>query len=75
MFEDYYMPQFDMDYFNSPAFQRCIASAVQQYSPQPVEPVYYAPEPVYYAPEPVYYAPPPAPEITAGIGDIPQYMV
>jgi hypothetical protein len=68
MFEDYYMPQFDMDYFNSPAFQRGIASAVQQYSPQPVEPV-------YYAPEPVYYAPPPAPEITAGIGDIPQYMV
>jgi hypothetical protein len=68
MFEDYYMPQFDMDYFNSPAFQQAIASAVQQYSPAPVEPV-------YYAPEPVYYAPPPAPEITAGIGDIPQYMV
>lgn len=68
MFEDYYMPEFDADYFNSPAFQRGIAAAVQQYSPQPAEPV-------YYAPEPVYYAPPPAPEITAGIGDIPQYMV
>ena len=62
------MEGFGADYFNSPAFQRGIASAVQQYSPQPVEPV-------YYAPEPVYYAPPPAPEITAGIGDIPQYMV
>ncbi len=68
MFEDFYMPQFDADYFNSPAFQQAIAAAVQQYSPAPVEPVYYAPEPVYYAPEP-------APEITAGIGDIPQYMV
>jgi hypothetical protein len=53
MFEDYYMPEFDVDYFNSPAFQRAIASAVEQYSPTPVEPVYYAPEPVYYAPEPV----------------------
>jgi hypothetical protein len=68
VFEDFYMPQFDADYFNSPAFQQAIAAAVQQYSPAPVEPV-------YYAPEPVYYAPPPAPEITAGIGDIPQYMV
>jgi len=73
MFEDYYMPEFDADYFNSPAFQQAIAAAVQQYSPAPVEPVYYAPPPAptYYAPEPVYYAP----EITAGIGDIPQYMV
>jgi hypothetical protein len=74
MFEDYYQPQFDADYFNSPAFQRAIASAVEQYSPAPVEPVYYAPEPVYYAPEPVsgigrggeydYYQP--------GIGYIPE---
>ena len=74
MFEDYYMPEFDADYFNSPAFQRAIASAVEQYSPAPVEPVYYAPEPVYYAPEPVagigrggeydYYQP--------GIGYIPE---
>lgn len=57
MFEDYYMPEFDADYFNSPAFQRGIAAAVQQYSPQPAEPVYYAPqpEPVYYAPEPAIY--------------------
>ena len=55
MFEDYYQPEFDADYFNSPAFQRAIAAAVEQYSPAPVEPVYYAPppEPVYYAPEPV----------------------
>ena len=40
MFEDYYMPEFDADYFNSPASQRAIASAVEQYSPTPVEPVY-----------------------------------
>lgn len=53
MFEDYYQPEFNADYFNSPAFQRAIAAAVEQYSPAPVEPVYYAPEPVYYAPEPV----------------------
>jgi len=55
MFEDYYQPEFNVDYFNSPAFQRAIAAAVEQYSPAPVEPVYYAPppEPVYYAPEPV----------------------
>jgi hypothetical protein len=68
------MPEFDADYFNSPAFQRGIAAAVEQYSPAPVEPVYYAPEPVYYAPEPVagigrggeydYYQP--------GIGYIPE---
>ena len=55
MFEDYYQPEFNADYFNSPAFQQAIAAAVEQYSPAPVEPVYYAPppEPVYYAPEPV----------------------
>ena len=53
MFVDYYMPEFDADYFNSPAFQQAIAAAVEQYSPTPVEPVYYAPpqEPAYYAPE------------------------
>ena len=76
MFEDYYQPEFNADYFNSPAFQQAIAAAVEQYSPPPVEPVYYAPppEPVYYAPEPVagigrggeydYYQP--------GIGYIPE---
>jgi hypothetical protein len=55
MYEFGSMPMFDMDYFNSPAFQQAIAAAVEQYSPAPVEPVYYAPppEPVYYAPEPV----------------------
>lgn len=48
MFEDIYMPEFDMDYFNSPAFQQAIAAGVEQYSPAPV-----APAPVY-TPPPVY---------------------
>jgi hypothetical protein len=74
MFEEFYMPEFDADYFNSPAFQQAIAAAVQQYSPPPVEPTYYAPEPVagigrdynYYEPD-AYYGMPeetyaPAPE-------------
>ena len=42
------MEGFGADYFNSPAFQQAIAAAVQQYSPAPVKPVYYAPEPVSY---------------------------
>jgi hypothetical protein len=74
MFEDYYMPEFDADYFNSPAFQQAIAAAVQQYSPPPVEPTYYAPETVagigrdynYYEPDAYYGIPEetyaPAPE-------------
>jgi hypothetical protein len=66
MYEFGSMPMFDMDYFNSPAFQQAIAAAMEQYSPTPVEPVYYAPPPA-----PTYYEP----ETTAGIGDIPQYMV
>jgi hypothetical protein len=43
MFEDYYMPEFDADYFNSPAFQQAIAAAVQQYSPTPVAAPVYTP--------------------------------
>lgn len=48
MYEFGSMPMFDMDYFNSPAFQQAIAAAMEQYSPTPV-----APAPVY-TPPPVY---------------------
>ena len=63
MFEDFYMPQFDADYFNSPAFQQAIAAGMEQYSPTPVEPVYYAPPPVYT----------PAPQVFRGIGGRGEY--
>jgi hypothetical protein len=62
MFEDYYMPQFDADYFNSPAFQQAIADAIGQYFPPVAEQTYYAPPPE------------PAPTYDASINDIPQFM-
>jgi hypothetical protein len=58
MYEDYYFPESDYDYFSSPEFLQAMADA--GYAIPGSEQAYAPAEAAYYAPEQAYYAPPAA---------------